>query len=103
MDGQRCAVQPRYGGVESLFHGARRGRRGEGAPALLPTGGLVENFSLSNDGKYLYYSTNAEDIDRRHIWRVPTGGGPAEHVTTGHDIECEPAVLASGNQVALFR
>lgn len=76
---------------------------GAKAPALLPTGdGLVEGISLSNDGKYLYFCTNAEDIDRRHIWRTLSAGGPAERVTSGHDIECNPAVLASGNQVALF-
>ena len=72
-------------------------------PNLLPTGdGLVENISLTDDGKYLYFGSNAGDIDRRHIWRVPTEGGPAEQVTSGHDVECEPAVLASGKQVALF-
>ncbi len=72
-------------------------------PIQLPTGdGLVENTSLTNDGKYLCFSTNAGDIDRRHIWRVPTEPGPAEQVTSGHDIECDPTVLASGKQVALF-
>src|SRR5206468_4244697 len=31
---------------------------GAKAPTLLPTGdGLIESTSLSNDGKYLYYST----------------------------------------------
>ncbi len=26
----------------------------------------------------LYYCTNANDIDRRHIWGVPTSGGDAD-------------------------
>ena len=40
--------------------------------------GLIEdasNTALSKDGKTFYWSTNAEDIDRRHIWSVPTVGG----------------------------
>jgi dipeptidyl aminopeptidase/acylaminoacyl peptidase len=72
-------------------------------PVLLPTGdGLVENISLSDDGKYLYFSSNVTDIDRRHLWRVPITGGPAEQLTSGHDIECNPVVLASGSEIALF-
>lgn len=73
------------------------------SPVLLPTGdGLVENTSLSSDGKYLYFSSNVTDIDRRHLWRVPTAGGPAEQLTSGHDIECNPVVLSTGSQLALF-
>jgi dipeptidyl aminopeptidase/acylaminoacyl peptidase len=76
---------------------------GATAPVLLPTGeGMVENIGLSSDGKYLYFCTNAEDIDRRHIWRVLTAGGPAERVTSGNDIECNPAVLASGDKLAVL-
>ena len=69
---------------------------------LTPGEGMVENISLSSDGKTLYYCTNAGDIDRRHIWRVPTSGGDAVQMTTGQEIETYPAALASGKQIALL-
>ena len=52
--------------------------------------------SLSADGAFLFYATNAGDIERRHVWRVPTAGGAAEQLTSGETIETYPAVLASG-------
>jgi dipeptidyl aminopeptidase/acylaminoacyl peptidase len=69
---------------------------------LTPGEGMVEHTGLSADGRYLFYSTNTGDIDRRHIWKVPTEGGKAEQVTTGDGIETYPAVLASGNKVAVL-
>ena len=69
---------------------------------LTPGEGMVEHTGLSSDGRYLYYSTNAGDIDRRHIWKVPTEGGKAEQLTTGDGIETYPVVLASGSKVAVL-
>jgi dipeptidyl-peptidase-4 len=69
---------------------------------LTPGDGMVENVALSSDGKTLYYCTNAGDIDRRHVWRVPTSGGDAVQITTGQEIETYPAALASGKHVALL-
>jgi dipeptidyl-peptidase 4 len=69
---------------------------------LTPGEGMVEMTSLSSDGRYLFYSTNAGDIDRRHLWKVPTGGGDAVQLTQGTDIETYPAVVASGREVALL-
>ena len=68
--------------------------------ALTPGEGMIENVSLSSDGTTLYYSTNAGDIDRRHLWKVPTAGGTAVQITSGDEIETYPAVLASGTRVA---
>jgi dipeptidyl-peptidase 4 len=74
-----------------------------GAPAeLTPGDGMVETVALSSDGRELFYSTNAGDIDRRHLWKVPTAGGRAVQITSGADIETYPAVLASGKHVALL-
>jgi len=70
--------------------------------ALTPGEGMVENIGLSSDGRTLFYCTNAGDIDRRHIWRVPTAGGTAAQITSGDDIETYPAPLASGKQIALL-
>lgn len=69
---------------------------------LTPGDGAAESFGLSPDGKTLFYATNAGDIDRRHVWKVPTSGGPATQITTGTDIEMYPVPLASGKQVALL-
>lgn len=76
---------------------------GSGAPVqLTPGDGMVETTALSSDGRHLFYSTNAGDIDRRHVWKVRTAGGTAVQVTTGAEIETYPAVLASGTRVALL-
>jgi dipeptidyl aminopeptidase/acylaminoacyl peptidase len=69
---------------------------------LTPGEGMVEFISVSKDGRTLFYCTNAGDIDRRHIWRVPTAGGEAKQITSGEEIETYPAALASGRQVALL-
>ena len=69
---------------------------------LTPGDGIAEYFSLSADGRTLFYATNAGDIDRRHLWSVPTAGGGARQLTRGDGVETWPAVLASGEQVALL-
>jgi dipeptidyl aminopeptidase/acylaminoacyl peptidase len=73
------------------------------APVLLTPGeGAVEHTAVSADGNVLFYSTNAGDIERRHIWKVPTAGGPAEQLTKGETIETYPAAIASGKQLAVL-
>jgi dipeptidyl-peptidase 4 len=73
------------------------------APVMLTPGeGAVEHTALSADGRLLFYSTNAGDIERRHIFKVPTAGGAAEAVTKGETIETYPVVLASGKQIAVI-
>ena len=69
--------------------------------SLTPQEGHIETSSLSPDGKYLYYGTNATDIERRHIWRVATSGGAPERVTTGEAIEHDP-VIAGGRTLAVL-
>jgi dipeptidyl aminopeptidase/acylaminoacyl peptidase len=70
--------------------------------ALTPGEGAVEHVALSADGASLFYATNAGDIDRRHIWRVPTAGGAATQITSGDDIETYPVVVGSGKTVAVL-
>lgn len=73
------------------------------APVMLTPGdGMVENISLASGGRHLFYATNAGDIDRRHVWKVPTAGGEAVQITTGTAIETYPAALASGTRVAVL-
>ena len=77
-----------------------------GAPIrLTTTDGLIEDatsLALSKDGKTLIYSTNATDIERRHIWAVPTAGGTPTRISTGNGIETSPQPLASGKSVAVI-
>jgi len=79
---------------------------GGGAPVrLTTTDGLIEDatsIALSKDGRTLYYCTNATDIERRHIWAVPTSGGTPVRVSTGNGIETYPQPLASGKQLAVI-
>jgi dipeptidyl-peptidase 4 len=70
---------------------------------LTPGAGEAEFIGLSADGRTLYYTSNAGDPDRRHLWRSPTAGGtPAVQLTQGEGIETGAAPLASGRQVAVF-
>ena len=69
---------------------------------LTPGAGAVESTALSRDGATLFYATNAGDIDRRHIWKVPTAGGTAVQISTGDEIEMYPAPLGSGKQLGVL-
>jgi dipeptidyl-peptidase 4 len=70
--------------------------------ALTPGEGMVENTGLSADGQTLFYCTNAGDIDRRHVWKVPTTGGQALQLTAGQGIETYPVVVGSGKHVGVL-
>jgi dipeptidyl aminopeptidase/acylaminoacyl peptidase len=73
-------------------------------PTLLTTtNGIIEDatsIALSKDGKMLFYTTNHGDIDRRHVFAVPTAGGEPKQVSTGTGIETSPMPLASGLRFA---
>jgi dipeptidyl aminopeptidase/acylaminoacyl peptidase len=75
-------------------------------PVMLnTTKGIVEDqtaWSLSKDGKTFFYCTNTDDIDRRHIWAVPTAGGSPRQVTMGDGIENVPVALSNGKQIAVL-
>jgi dipeptidyl aminopeptidase/acylaminoacyl peptidase len=78
-----------------------------GEPTLLTTtDGMIEDatsVALSKDGgNTLFYSTNATDIERRHIWAVPTSGGAPRRVSSGDGIETYPQPLASGTSIAVI-
>ena len=70
---------------------------------LTTTDGLIEDqtsVAISADNRTFYYSTNAGDIDRRHIWAVPVAGGTPTLVTAGTGIETWPVPLPSGKLLA---
>jgi dipeptidyl aminopeptidase/acylaminoacyl peptidase len=74
-----------------------------GKPELLTPGRFeVEDVALTPSGDALVYSSNQDDIDRRHLWKVSTAGGTQRAVTSGEGIECHPAVASNG-EIAFLR
>ncbi|HSB14910.1 MAG TPA: prolyl oligopeptidase family serine peptidase [Bryobacteraceae bacterium] len=63
----------------------------------------VEHVVVSPDRSEVIYSSNQDDIDRRHLWRVPVAGGRPRAITSGSGIEWSPVLLGGGATVAFFR
>ena len=64
-----------------------------GTPRDLTPGAFeVEMFLLGADGRSLIWAGNEGDLNRRHIWRRPLAGGPAERITGGSGIETAPVL-----------
>jgi dipeptidyl aminopeptidase/acylaminoacyl peptidase len=74
-----------------------------GGPARLLTPGNfeVQYAAMTPDHKAMVYSSNQNDIDRQHIWRVDIQGGLPKQLTAGASIEWAPAVAGDGT-VALL-
>ncbi len=67
-----------------------------GEASLLTPGDFeVEDVVRGPEGRYVYYSSNQDDIDRRHVWRVRPGDA-AEQLSEGTSIEWNPAVSGMG-------
>ncbi len=70
---------------------------GSKVPRLLtPGNGEVENVTLSNDRRTIYYTTNIGDIDRRHIWQLDLASGKPKQLITGNNIEWSPVETSAG-------
>jgi dipeptidyl-peptidase-4 len=84
----------------------------QSAPTLLTTtDGLINDSvadrtfvttALSADGRTFYYCTNAKDIEKRHIWAVPTGGGTPRQISSDDGVEVSPTPLPSGKSIAVL-
>lgn len=75
-----------------------------GAATLLTPGAFeVEQATLSPDGRAVLFNSNQDDLDRRHLWRVPVTGGPPRALTQGDGIEWTPAMTSNGDAIAFFR
>jgi len=66
------------------------------ATALTPGPFEVEHVSFTDDGREAIFSSNENDIDRRHVWRVAVNSGPARPVTSGEGLEWSPVAAAGG-------
>jgi dipeptidyl aminopeptidase/acylaminoacyl peptidase len=65
---------------------------------------MAEYISISNDRRYLVFAANEgtdeNDIDRRHIVRVPVDRGEPTVMTQGKGIEWTPFVTGDGKYIA---
>ena len=59
----------------------------------------VEEVTLSGDRKSILYTSNQNDVDRRHIWRVSATGGDPQALTSGETIEWNPVETSDGKNV----
>jgi len=75
-----------------------------GTPVEVAVGEFeVETVSPNAESSELLVVSNQDDIDRRHVWRVPVdGSAPAARITSGDWIEWSPAFGAEGS-VAYLR
>jgi dipeptidyl aminopeptidase/acylaminoacyl peptidase len=71
------------------------------ATLLTPGEFEVENVSVGEHGTSLLFSSNQDDIDRRHAWRVSAAGGAPEPLTRGDGLEWSPVATATGQIVVL--
>jgi dipeptidyl aminopeptidase/acylaminoacyl peptidase len=72
-----------------------------GTATLLTPGDFdVEDVTLSADKKFIIYSSNQDDVDRRHLWQVAVAGGPPQRaLTTGQTIEWAPVQTSDGKSI----
>ena len=70
--------------------------------ALTPGEFELENVALAPDKSFVVFSSNKNDIDRRHLWRVSTNGGAPQQITSGSGIEMNPLLFDNGRQIAFF-
>ena len=71
-----------------------------GTPVLLTPGDFdVEDVTLSADKRSVIYSSNQDDVDRRHLWRVPVTGGSTQQLTRGETMEWSPVETPDGKNV----
>ncbi|MGH9804720.1 MAG: S9 family peptidase, partial [Candidatus Acidiferrales bacterium] len=77
--------------------------QGGGAVLLTPGEFEAEHVTLSASRKEVIYSSNQDDVDHRHLWRVPTDGSsrPAP-LTRGESIEWSPVATSDAGAIAFL-
>jgi dipeptidyl aminopeptidase/acylaminoacyl peptidase len=79
-----------------------------GKPLLLTPGSfMVEQFTLTPDRRFIVYTANTgadrEDLDRRHLFKVPINAATPTPLTSGKSIEWSPIVTSDNRTVAFLR
>ena len=71
-----------------------------GAATLLTPGAFeVEYVSQSLDRKTIVFSSNQDDVDRRHVWKIRADGNGPEALSSGAGIETAPVVSSDTQTV----
>jgi dipeptidyl aminopeptidase/acylaminoacyl peptidase len=71
-----------------------------GAATLLTPGDFdVEDVTLSADKAWVIYSSNQDDVDRRHLWRVAVAGGTPQALTSGETMEWSLVETRDGKSI----
>ena len=98
-DGDRLVFPWERDGWLHLYSVSADGGR---AQVLTPGDFEIENVSLTRDRREVLFSSNQDDIDRRHVWRVDVTGGRPTAIQLGEGLEWEPADVGDGT-VAFLR
>lgn len=74
----------------------------EGGKVQLLTPGSCEYdyMTYSHDRKTILYSSNCDDIDRRHLWQVSVKGRAPQKITKGTGLEWWPVSTSSDKWIA---
>ncbi len=97
--GERIVFYSEHDGWLHLYSLSLKG----GEPVRLTPGNFeVEQLALSRDGRTIYFNSNKNDMDRRHIWSVSVEGGELRQITSGKGIEWSPLVSSSGKFLVYF-
>jgi dipeptidyl aminopeptidase/acylaminoacyl peptidase len=100
MAGDRLVFPWERDGWLHIYSISARGKNP--APVMLTPGAFeIEQVTASPDRKSVAFSSNQDDPDRRHLWRVALDGRRPARLTSGTGIEWAPAALANG-RIALF-
>jgi len=94
---RRVVFASEQDGLNHLYSIAASG----GAATLLTPGDFdVEDVTLSADKNWVIYSSNQDDVDRRHVWRVAVAGGaPQQALTGGETMEWSPVQTGDGKSI----
>jgi dipeptidyl aminopeptidase/acylaminoacyl peptidase len=98
-DGNRLVFPWEQDGWLHLYSVPAAGGR---AQLLTPGDFEIEHVSLSRNRRDVLFSSNQDDIDRRHVWRVAATGGKPSALQSEESIEWEPVEVADG-AVAFLR
>ncbi len=78
--------------------------RGGEATLLTPGNFMVESITMSPDKRHMVYMANTgsdpDDIDRRHVVKVPVDRAAPEIMTPGKGLEFTPVVTGDGRYIA---
>src|ERR1700722_2519258 len=72
-------------------------------PLNVPGDFEIEHASLSADRRTVLFSSNENDADRRHLWRVSVLGENPMSLTPGAGIEWSPVETGDGAALAMLR